>query len=123
MPRFGVLAAFVLLAACGSPRADVPIAGRMAVTDAQVAYGERVFMQQCNQCHPRGSAGLAPGINNKPIPPFLIRFQIRNGLGAMPAFPESQLGDKEVDAIIEYLMYMRERARNSSGRHRSRVKS
>lgn len=104
-----LLLAFSLLTACGSARRDIPVAGPMRYADARVAEGERVYTRECSLCHPRGEAGLAPAINNKPLPAFLIRFQIRHGLGAMPAFPESELSDAEVDAIIAYLMHMRAR--------------
>lgn len=97
------------LAACGSARRSVPVAGPMAIADPQVALGERVFMRECSVCHPRGEAGLAPGINNKPVPEFLIKFQVRHGIGAMPSFSEEQVSPVELDAIVEYLEYMRRR--------------
>lgn len=103
------LGALLLLVACGSARRGIPIAGPMNLANSQAAYGERVFMQKCSQCHPRGEAGLAPAINNKPLPAFLIRFQIRHGIGAMPAFSEDELSDSEVEAIIIYLEHMRGR--------------
>src|SRR3546814_14577651 len=77
--------------------------------DPQVALGERVFMRECSVCHPRGEAGLAPGINNKPLPEFLIKFQVRNGLGAMLSFSEEHVSPEELDAIVEYLEHMRGR--------------
>lgn len=98
-----------MLASCGSARRSVPVTGPMVITDPQVALGERVFMAECSRCHPRGEAGLAPGINNKPLPGFLIKFQVRNGIGAMPAFSEEEISDAEVDAIVAYLKHMRRR--------------
>ena len=101
--------ALLAVSACGSARRSVPVAGPMAIDDPQVALGERVFMRECSVCHPRGEAGLAPGINNKPIPEFLIKFQVRNGLGAMPSFSKEQVTPEELDAIVEYLEHMRRR--------------
>lgn len=101
--------ALLALSSCGSSRRGVPVAGPINITDPQVALGERVFMRECNVCHPRGEAGLAPGINNKPLPGFLIKFQVRNGLGAMPAFSEQHVTPEELDAIVDYLEYMRQR--------------
>jgi mono/diheme cytochrome c family protein len=49
--------------------------------------------------------GLA--IINKPLPKALIKFQIRNGIGVMPAFNEKQLSDEQVENIAEYLRYLR----------------
>ncbi|HEY9552835.1 c-type cytochrome [Allosphingosinicella sp.] len=101
--------ALLALSACGSARRSVPVAGPMAIADPQVALGERVFMRECSVCHPRGEAGLAPGINNKPLPEFLIKFQVRNGLGAMLSFSEEHVSPEELDAIVEYLEHMRGR--------------
>ncbi|WDT80226.1 MAG: cytochrome c [Candidatus Manganitrophus sp.] len=55
-------------------------------SSSTVTRGETIFMHACNQCHPKGEAGLGPALNNKPLPAFMIRFQVRHGLGAMPAF-------------------------------------
>ena len=97
------------LAACGSSRRTVPVSGPLMFPSQKVALGERAFMRTCNACHPRGESGLAPGINNKPLPEFLIKFQVRHGMGAMPAFSERQVNPEELDAIVEYLEYMRSR--------------
>lgn len=105
----GLAVLVAAIAACGSSRRSVPVAGPMAISDPRIALGEQVFMRECSACHPEGEAGLAPGINNKPLPAFLIRFQIRNGLGAMPALSEQEISDREVDAVIDYLQYMRGR--------------
>src|SRR3546814_12924387 len=93
--------ALLALSACGSARRSVPVAGPMAIADPQVALGERVFMRECSVCHPRGEAGLAPGINNKPLPEFLSKFQVRNGLGAMTHFSEEPVSPEELDANVE----------------------
>jgi hypothetical protein len=55
----------------------------------------------------RREAGLAPGINHMPLPDFLVRFQVRNGLGAMPAFGPDQISDAELDALVTYLNELR----------------
>jgi hypothetical protein len=49
--------------------------------------GEKVFMEHCQRYHPHGEAGLGPAIN--PAPSFGKRFQIRHGVGAMPALMKS----------------------------------
>jgi mono/diheme cytochrome c family protein len=44
-----------------------------------------LLMRHCHQCHPRGGdGGLRPALNNKPVPGFLVKCQVRLGLGAMP---------------------------------------
>jgi mono/diheme cytochrome c family protein len=109
-PLACVLAAAMVagvLAACGTGRrVDPPLALSSAGQDSELAHGQRVFMRACHQCHPRGETGLGPALNNKYVPAFLIRFQVRNGLGAMPAFPASALSTEELDAVVRYIQYL-----------------
>lgn len=74
---------------------------------AVLLEGERVFERYCHQCHPGGAGGLAPSLNNKPAPGWLIRFQVRQGMGAMPAFPVERIGDDELDALVAYVVALR----------------
>lgn len=97
----------VLLMSCGSARRSEPIKGAARIANPQTAHGRLVFMNSCNRCHPGGEAGLGPAINDKPLPEFLMKTQIRAGLGAMPAFPKSELSDADVDAVIAYLKAIR----------------
>lgn len=95
------------LAACGSARRGAPTQPPLVLADAEAQQGERVFMTYCNGCHPRGAGGLGPGINDKPLPGFLIRFQVRHGLGTMPAFKDDVISDEELDALVTYLVTLR----------------
>lgn len=61
----------------------------------------------CNPCHPGGEGGLGPALKNKPLPEGAIRLQVRQGLGAMPAFSEEELPDGQLDDIVEYLRAIR----------------
>lgn len=70
---------------------------------AAAVKGQELFMKNCNRCHPGGMGGLGPAIINKPLPGFMIRFQIRHGLGAMPAFKKQQLPKTEVDNLVRYI--------------------
>ena len=97
----------VLLTSCGPARRSEPLKGAARIDDPQTARGRTVFMNSCNRCHPGGEAGLGPAINDKPLPEFLMKTQIRAGLGAMPAFPKSELSDADVDAVIAYLKAIR----------------
>lgn len=72
-----------------------------------LAEGQRMFMQHCNQCHVGGAAGLGPSLNDKRLPPWLVRFQVRHGLGAMPAFSERKLSDRQLDDLVSYVRYLR----------------
>ena len=60
-------------------------------------------MARCHQCHPGGTAGLGPAINNAPLPGGLVKAQVRNGLGAMPGFSQEQISDEELDALVAYI--------------------
>ena len=69
----------------------------------QVINGEKAFMHYCNSCHPGGKAGLGPSIINKPLPGFLIKFQVRQGFGMMPAFKKEVIPSEKLDDIVEFL--------------------
>jgi mono/diheme cytochrome c family protein len=120
-------AAFVLVTGattvgCGSGRRDAPLAKQPAAIEQpasdRLAYGKLVFDRHCYQCHPGGDGGLAPAINNKPVPAWLIKTQVRAGLGAMPSFSKKEIPDAELDAVAAYLLYLRSQKLStaSSGR-------
>lgn len=97
---------------CGSPRKSEPLAGPLRFSaldpeDRAAIRGRRVFMTNCYQCHPAGEAGLGPALNDKPVPAIAIRTQVREGLGAMPAFSEQEISDEELDNLVEYLFALR----------------
>ena len=75
------------------------------VLSEKALHGQTVFMQRCNRCHPEGMAGLGPSLINKPLPGFIIRFQVRNGLGAMPSFNKNILAKKDLDDVVAYLKH------------------
>jgi mono/diheme cytochrome c family protein len=102
-----LIAAVASTPGCGTARRDEPIAGPLGIQDPQIALGQRVYMTSCHQCHPGGTAGLGPAINNKPLPGFMIKMQTRAGLGAMPGFSSSELSDEELDAVVAYLKALR----------------
>ena len=101
-----LLLAGALLAACGSARRSAPLIGERDISDPQVRLGRRTFDAHCHQCHPGGESGLGFALNNKPLPGFLVRFQVRHGVGAMPAFSEEMLSDRELDAVVAYVDYL-----------------
>ena len=102
------LAALALLAAsCATARRDEPLAGPLPLDSPQLVAGQQVFMRNCYQCHPGGSAGLGPAINDKPLPGLAIKTQVRKGVGAMPAFDANRIPDADVDNLIAYLKTVR----------------
>jgi mono/diheme cytochrome c family protein len=103
-----LLAAAALIAVgCMSQRRGEPIAGEFIPRSTEERSGRELFMQSCHQCHPGGMAGLGPAINNKPLPQWLIKVQVRQGLGAMPSFDESELSEADLDALAEYVSALR----------------
>lgn len=108
MKRRTALLHLLLLAGCAPAYRGEPVMGPLDTSHPQVALGERVFESNCNECHPGGAGGLGPSLNDKPLPGWLIAYQVRNGLGAMPAFSEAQISDEELDALVAYLVQLRE---------------
>jgi mono/diheme cytochrome c family protein len=102
-----LLAGCLTLAACGGARRGEPIAGPLELPTESARRGQRVFMAQCQGCHPGGEAGVGPSLNDKPAPRFLMRIQVRHGLGAMPAFPPSRVDDRELDDLLDYVLVLR----------------
>lgn len=102
-----LLAGALLLCACHSIRRGEPITGPMQITDPEIARGRVVFLQNCHQCHPGGEAGLGPALNNKPAPVFLMKTQVRLGLGAMPGFNKEQIPPQDLDALMDYVIKLR----------------
>jgi mono/diheme cytochrome c family protein len=96
-----------LSAGCGSARRGAPESEPVAVESEFVERGQKVFMIHCHQCHPGGEAGVGPAINNKPLPEFLIKLQVRRGFGAMPAFSEDTIDDSELESLAAYLLRLR----------------
>lgn len=104
---YAILAGAVTLQACGSARRGEPIAGPLEISSQKAANGQLVFMRNCNQCHPWGEAGVGPALNNKPLPAFLIKIQVRKGIGAMPSFPKEHISDSDLEDLILYIKTLR----------------
>jgi mono/diheme cytochrome c family protein len=95
--------------ACGSARQSEPLTGPLELSP-QLQRGQVLFHKFCHQCHPHGDAGLGPAINSKPAPLALIRVQVRTGLGAMPAFPNTLISDRDLDQLLAFVDAQREQA-------------
>lgn len=108
-PAAALLAVLLLLLGilgCSARRGE-PLKGPLDLSDPRVARGEVLFMAKCNKCHPGGEGGLGPALNNKPLPEFFVHYQTRNGTGAMPAFDEDELPDKDLADVYAYLKALR----------------
>jgi mono/diheme cytochrome c family protein len=100
---------FVFLAgACATARKTEPLAPPVNLSDPKVAHGQKVFFQHCHQCHPHGQGGLGPAIVNKPLPEFLMSFQVRHGLGTMPSFGADKIPPQDMEALMEYIKAVRQ---------------
>lgn len=87
-----------------SIRKSEPVTGKVFVpANAQIAHGERLFMQHCQKCHPAGEGGLGLAINPVPVPQFVKRFQVRHGLGVMPSFKKDEISDEDLKDISKYM--------------------
>ena len=69
--------------------------------------GRLTFARNCYACHGHGEGGLGPAINDKPLPAFMIRLQVRRGLGAMPAFDEGDISGEDLENVIAYVGELR----------------
>lgn len=107
LPYIILLLGSLIFFSCGTSRRSVPIKGPLENTGEKIVMGRKVFMEYCQQCHPHGEAGLGLAINNKPLPGFMIRFQVRNGLGVMPGFDDSVISDEELGQLVAYLKALR----------------
>jgi mono/diheme cytochrome c family protein len=97
----------LLLAACGSARRGVPVAGPTPLSPS-AQEGRVLFMKYCHQCHPGGEASTGPALNNKEIPRAVMTLQVREGvLGTMPAFSEAEISDGDLDKILDYVETLR----------------
>lgn len=103
-----ILLVLVALSACGTARRGEPIAGPMRLDDPSVQRGKLLFDTHCYKCHAQGEGGMAPAINDKPLPRFLMRFQTRHGLGTMPSFSDKEIGDRELEDILNYIVALRQ---------------
>ena len=110
-PAIAGLAAalLLLLAACTPVLRGTPVPGPIDTIDARVIEGERHFAAACHTCHPNALAGLGPGIVDRPLPRWLVRLQVRVGVGVMPAFSREEITDDELDALLDYLDALRRR--------------
>ena len=94
------------LIGCSDARRPNTIPSQTLQQNPRLAEGQRVFMQYCNQCHVGGAAGVGPAINDKKIPSLVLRFQVRHGLGQMPAFSPRRISDSQLDDLTRYVRYL-----------------
>lgn len=74
---------------------------------ARAYDGMKLFMTNCNGCHPAGEKGKGPSLVESKLPDFLIHFQVRQGLGDMPSFTKEQLPKENVQKIVLFIHELR----------------
>jgi hypothetical protein len=87
-------------------REDVSAAGSITLTKGEIR-GMKLFMKNCNRCHPAGEKGKGPSLVDKKIPDFVVHFQVRQGLGDMPAFKKEDISKEDVKKIILFVRLLR----------------
>jgi len=93
----------LVLASCAAEQQVAPAVPAVIPATRDETRGKHLFLKFCYQCHPGGSQGLGPALDDKPIAESAIRTQIRAGVGSMPAFGEDWLSDDQVAEIAEYV--------------------
>jgi len=88
---------------CGAARQSPPLQAQQPALTSEQLTGQRVYMRDCNGCHPQGAAGLGPALNDKPVPAAAIKLQVRQGVGAMPSFSEKEISAQELDALVAFM--------------------
>jgi mono/diheme cytochrome c family protein len=94
------------LVACHSIRRGEPLVGPLASNDPAVQHGKIVFARQCYSCHPGGEGGLGPALNDKPLPVFAMKLQVRTGIvgfGVMPSFDHHRIPSEDLDDLMKYI--------------------
>lgn len=105
--KFAALLALVLvmsiaLAGCGGGGGGQP-----AASGGNVQAGQAVFQQNCNGCHPGGAQGTGPNLKGRNLAAGQIKNQVRNGKGAMPAFPANRISDQQLNDLVAYVQSLK----------------
>lgn len=95
------LTAALVVAACtpkqaAKPPSPTPLA-------APVAEGKVFYGQKCAACHGPNAEGTAAGPAIAGHSMSAIKTQVRNPMGTMMAFPPSQLSDRELNEVAEFV--------------------
>lgn len=106
--RIVSLAALMLMLFTGcAMRRGEPVSEPLEIDTQKLASGEKAYMAHCNKCHPGGETALGFALNNKPLPGFMIKAQVRAGAGAMPAFSKELVTGEDLNNMLEYIELLR----------------
>jgi mono/diheme cytochrome c family protein len=62
--------------------------------------GEQVFHDTCYLCH---TTGVSPSLTDQPLPFETLLYMVRHGSNGMPAFRPTEISDKELHNLADYL--------------------
>jgi mono/diheme cytochrome c family protein len=62
--------------------------------------GEQVFHDTCYLCH---TTGVSPSLTEQPPPFETLLYLVRHGSNGMPAFRPTEISDKELHNLANYL--------------------
>jgi mono/diheme cytochrome c family protein len=110
-----ILLAAVLLGGigCNSVRRGEPIVGPLVNNDPAVQHGKVVYQRRCSMCHPGGEGGLGPSLNDKPLPVFAMKLQVRTGIvgfGVMPSFDKHKIPSEDLSDLMKYIKAVRKQS-------------
>lgn len=98
-----ILQIFLMTVLVACSHRVMPPSGSTKLLSEKALRGQEIFYKNCDRCHPGGMAGRGPALINKPLPAFFIKFQVRNGLGAMPSFKKDRISKDELNDIVAYI--------------------
>lgn len=64
--------------------------------------GKEAYDKLCGYCH-KPEVGVGTAIEGRSLPVEFVKAIARNGLNAMPAFPETHIDDETLEAVAEYI--------------------
>ena len=70
--------------------------------ESTYSSGKEAYDKLCGYCH-KHEVGVGTSIQGRGLPAAFIIAIARNGLNAMPAFPESHIDDKSLELLTEYV--------------------
>lgn len=77
-------------------------AAAASAQETQWGSGKNLYDKVCGYCHDP-QVGVGTPIQGRALPAQYIKFIVRNGFNAMPAFPASYIDDESLDQVTEYL--------------------
>lgn len=91
---------FALLAAC--TQAQKQESQQEGSWDSRWASGKELYEKVCGRCH-SPEVGVGTAIQGRELPASYVKFIVRNGFNAMPAFPASYIDDQSLDEVAKYI--------------------